>query len=137
MRIATRLCGSITEGKHMTFEQFIQKIKTSRFEHFGAVFFDVTGKRVGFTSATSGEQDRVTIKVSNVLEAAKAANAASIVLMHSHPKDFRPNPSKADIAVTTEIALRAMEQIGVPVVDHIIYGAGNSQFSFAQNGIEI
>jgi len=121
----------------MTFEQIMQKIKTSRFEHFAAVFLDSAGKRIGHVMASDGYQDRVTINVPNLLRAAQQVNAASMVLMHSHPKDYRPSPSKRDIAVTTEIALRAMEQVGIPVVDHVIYGAGNSRFSFAEQGVAI
>lgn len=48
--------------------------------------------------------------------------AVSIILLHNHPSGD-PSPSKEDLALTRRIA-RTGELIGIPLLDHIIIGAG-------------
>ena len=121
----------------MTFEQLMTKIKTSRYEHFGAVFFDRVGERIGHMSASTGEQKEVTINVPSLLQAALDVGAHAIVLMHSHPQQYNPRPSGDDLLVTSEINRRSTAQVNIPVIDHVIYGANDSRFSFVENDVAI
>lgn len=48
--------------------------------------------------------------------------AVSVILLHNHPSGD-PSPSREDLALTRRIA-RAGEMIGIPLLDHIVIGAG-------------
>lgn len=48
--------------------------------------------------------------------------AVSVILLHNHPSGD-PSPSKEDLALTRRIA-RTGELIGIPLLDHIVIGAG-------------
>lgn len=58
--------------------------------------------------------------------------AAAIILGHNHPSG-NPNPSKADIAITTKIK-EAGKFLDIAVLDHIII-AGESYTSLADEGL--
>ena len=49
-------------------------------------------------------------------------NACSIVVTHNHPSGD-PEPSDADLQITTRLR-RAGEILGIPLLDHLIVGAG-------------
>jgi DNA repair protein RadC len=57
-------------------------------------------------------------------------DAAGVVVVHNHPGGD-PAPSEEDVALTRQL-VRAGEAVGIPVLDHIILGAG-TYFSFADS----
>ena len=62
------------------------------------------------------------------------SNASGIMLFHNHPSGDI-TPSKADRAITEKIAFSG-ELLGIKLLDHIIVGAGNSEyFSFAKENL--
>lgn len=67
-----------------------------------------------------------------IVETALRYQASSVILAHNHPGGSL-KPSGADIEVTRKIC-DAMKTISITVIDHMI-AAGNSYFSFAENGL--
>lgn len=84
--------------------------------------------------ASMGGIDQTVIYPRELLKTAILSNAASMILLHSHPSG-NVTPSRADIAVT-ERMIEIGHLMGIPLVDHIIVG-GNTQnyFSFRKKQI--
>ena len=57
--------------------------------------------------------------------------AVSVILLHNHPSGD-PSPSKEDLSLTRRI-VRTGELIGIPLLDHIVIGAGR-YVSFRESG---
>jgi DNA repair protein RadC len=69
-----------------------------------------------------------------LLKASILSNAASIMLVHSHPTG-NLTPSKADTMMTDRMN-SVCEMMGFPLVDHIIVGGKNREFfSFKEKGM--
>jgi len=65
--------------------------------------------------------------------ALKAA-ATSIIVAHNHPSGYMV-PSQEDKAITKKLVL-AGEMIGIPLLDHLIFGSfGEPIFSFQERGL--
>ena len=56
----------------------------------------------------------------------------NVILLHNHPSGD-PSPSKADIDITKDIN-KALDSIGIELVDHIVIG-DNCYYSFKEQGI--
>ena len=67
--------------------------------------------------------DQVTINMRRVVENALNANASLVVLSHNHPSGVAL-PSKEDNQTTLQIK-RALADIGVQLVDHVIVADGD------------
>jgi len=67
-----------------------------------------------------------------IFEAALAAKASSIILVHNHPSGTL-KPSQADIKITRKLK-SAGEVLDLPILDHVII-AETGYFSFADEGI--
>lgn len=76
-----------------------------------------------------GGLNQCVVDIGNVFKHAILANAAGILLFHSHPSG-EPEPSPEDRAVTAR-ASQAGELLGIPLIDHIILGEGR-YFSFQE-----
>ena len=60
-------------------------------------------------------------------------NAASMILFHFHPSGHL-EPSQVDIALTDRMN-KVGDLVGIPVLDHIICGPGDSYYSFHERGV--
>lgn len=82
-----------------------------------------TGKYlIGKELIAVGKLDSAIIHPREVFKAAVVNNSHSIICVHNHPTGD-PTPSENDRDITTR--LRAVgELLGIPLVDHIIIGAG-------------
>lgn len=67
-----------------------------------------------------GSIDQAVIHVREVIRRAIDLGSAAIILVHNHPSGD-PQPSRADIALTRDIA-EAGRKLGIQVHDHIIIG---------------
>ncbi|MEH3108057.1 MAG: DNA repair protein RadC [Sphingomonas fennica] len=77
--------------------------------------------------ASEGSIDQAAVHVREIVRRALELNAAAIVLVHNHPSGD-PSPSRADIALTREIAA-ALKPLGIAVHDHVVIGAsGHASF---------
>lgn len=80
-----------------------------------------TRRRVtGFWLVACGTIDTILCHPREVFRTAILVNAASLVLVHTHPSGD-PTPSEADIKVTRDL-IRAGLVIKIEVVDHVILG---------------
>ncbi|MCY1309747.1 hypothetical protein D9M70_598710 [compost metagenome] len=67
-----------------------------------------------------------------IVKAALAHNAASVILAHNHPSGHA-EPSSADISIT-RLLKDALALVGTTVLDHLVVG-GSKIVSFAEKGI--
>ena len=67
-----------------------------------------------------------------VVKAALACNAASVIFAHNHPSGT-VKPSQADKTLT-HLLRQALGLVDIRVLDHVIV-AGNETFSFAEHGL--
>ena len=82
-----------------------------------------------------GHQDGTTaIDAGAVFREALKAGAEEIIVAHNHPSgDLKP--SKADLAATEELRDLA-KRLDVPLIDHLILGAGGEFLSLAETAAE-
>ena len=67
-----------------------------------------------------GSVDEAAVHVREVIRRALDLGTAALIIVHNHPSGD-PQPSKADIALTRDIA-EAGKRLGITVHDHIIIG---------------
>lgn len=67
-----------------------------------------------------------------VFRAAIIASAAAIVVCHNHPSGD-PAPSPEDHVLTYRLREAGL-LLALPMADHLILGAGDTYFSYAENG---
>ena len=72
---------------------------------------------------TRGILDASLIHPREVFRDAIVLRAAALILVHNHPSG-NPEPSAEDLKVTRELS-RAGDQLGIPVLDHIIVAGAN------------
>jgi DNA repair protein RadC len=68
-----------------------------------------------------GSVDQASIHIREIIGRALQLGSSSIILVHNHPSGD-PNPSRADIALTRDIA-DAGKRLGISVHDHVIIAA--------------
>ena len=84
--------------------------------------------------ASMGAVDTALCHPREILKTAILSNAVKVVLVHNHPSGHL-QPSNTDVMITDRLA-RACEEMGIPLVDHIIVGGNNTDyFSFAAKDI--
>ncbi len=124
----------------MNLADFLNTIKTAPIEKFGVVYHGADRKTcVGVKMIASGDSGAIRgISLQSVLDEAYRLGAKAMILVHNHPDTEQAHlrPSEADLHTTFTIA-DAAKKDGIAVLNHIIYGADNSAFSFIHNGIEI
>ncbi|MBI3522200.1 MAG: DNA repair protein RadC [Chloroflexi bacterium] len=85
----------------------------------------VTGLYRGNVSGTS-------VRIGELFSEAVRRNAAGVLLAHNHPSGD-PEPSADDVRTTRE-AVAAGRLLGIPVVDHLVIGAGGRWVSLKRRG---
>jgi DNA repair protein RadC len=101
-----------------------------RVERFGVVLLDSRQRLIRTAVLSMGAQDVAVAQPREVYREALLASAASVVVFHNHPSGD-PEPSRDDVSVTVRLG-QAGDMVGIPLVDHIILGAGR-YYSF-KNG---
>ena len=102
-------------------------------EVVGVVHLRSDNVPINMTIISMGTLNQSLVHPREVLKAAFLSNAASILLFHNHPSGSL-NPSKDDIALTSRMQQLCM-LAGIPVIDHVILGNGQSYFSFREKKI--
>jgi DNA repair protein RadC len=87
----------------------------------------------GIRKVSQGGLHGCSVTARDILRAALADAASSILLVHNHPSGD-PRPSMEDLAMTRMVA-EAAEVVGTPLVDHVILGAGGKYASMLDLGI--
>ncbi len=100
------------------------------------VNLDTRNKPINFNIVSIGNVNSSIADLSNIFKAAILSNASQIMLAHNHPSGDC-SPSSEDYNIT-ETALNAGNLMRIPVVDHLIFGAGtDNYFSFREHYSEM
>lgn len=138
-RKAVQLCAAIELGKRirsekikMTMPTFDRSEVVANFvmeemcylpqEEFRVCLINTKCRLIAIKTISIGTLDASLARPREIYKCALRYNAASIILLHNHPSGD-PEPSEADIKVTKKIA-NVGEELGIPVLDHIIIGDG-------------
>jgi DNA repair protein RadC len=81
---------------------------------------------------SEGSIDQASVHVREIVRRALDLGSAAIILVHNHPSGD-PQPSRADISLTREIA-QALKPLGIALHDHLVIG-GKGQASFRSLGL--
>ena len=100
-------------------------------EVFAVLFLSTRHQVLAYHEVARGTLDTVLVTPREVFKAAILANAAAVILCHSHPSGD-PTPSPDDVALTRRLAA-AGTLLGIEVLDHIIV-ADERYVSFRERG---
>lgn len=89
-------------------------------EVFAALFLDSQHRLICYEELFKGTIDGANVFPRELVKKSLAHNAAALILAHNHPSGVA-EPSQADCLVTRRIQ-KALELVGVRVLDHIIVG---------------
>lgn len=103
-----------------------------REERFGIVMLDAKYRLIRSETISIGTLDASFAHPRDIFRLAAVASAFCIALFHNHPSGD-PTPSRDDLALTTRL-VAAGDLLEIPVVDHVILGAG-TYYSFRTEGV--
>lgn len=99
-------------------------------ERFAVLYLDSLNRSIAFEIMFTGTLTQTSVHPREVVRAALAHGAASVILAHNHPSGT-VLPSSADEALTQTLKA-ALALIDVRVLDHIVVG-GKFSCSFAEH----
>lgn len=102
------------------------------YESFAVIFLDVKNRLISAEEMFRGTLTQTSVYPREIVKAALAHNAASVILAHNHPSGA-PEPSPADRSLTQALK-QALALVDVRVLDHFVV-AGTQLFSFAEKGL--
>ncbi|HEX8778262.1 MAG TPA: DNA repair protein RadC [Rhodanobacter sp.] len=102
------------------------------YEVFGCLFLDNRHRVLAFEELFRGTVDGASIHPREVVRACLRHNACAVIFAHNHPSGVA-EPSAADRAITRELC-RALQLVGVRVLDHLVIGQGKP-VSMAARGL--
>ena len=119
-------------GSPQAVKQYLQLLLAKKpYESFAVLFLDVKNRLIITEELFRGSLTHTSVYPREVVKAALAHNAASLILAHNHPSGT-PEPSAADRSLT--IALKqALSLVDIRVLDHFVV-AGRQVYSFAEHG---
>ena len=91
-------------------------------EEFRVLFLDRKNHLIADEVQNRGTVDHTPVYPREIIKRALELGASSIILVHNHPSGD-PTPSKADIAMTREVA-GAAKALGIALHDHLVIGRG-------------
>ncbi|MFB3882410.1 MAG: DNA repair protein RadC [Armatimonadota bacterium] len=91
-------------------------------ECLAAIFLDTRNQAICVRTLTVGTLSGSPAHPREIFREAISQGSASLILCHNHPSGD-PTPSRDDIALTSRL-VKVGEIMGLPVVDHIVIGAG-------------
>jgi len=100
-------------------------------ESFVVLFLDVKNRLLTMKEMFRGTLTHTSVYPREVVKAALAHNAASVMLAHNHPSGTA-DPSEADLLLTRSL-VQALALVDVRVLDHFVV-AGSQVHSFAEHG---
>lgn len=105
------------------------QLATEEREVFAIILLDSQHGVLGFEKLFYGTIDSASVYPREVIKTVLNANAAAVIIAHNHPSG-NPEPSRADIALTTRLR-DALNTIDVRLLDHLVVG-GPEIVSFAE-----
>lgn len=137
MELAQRAIGEQLQAGHLlsspdAVRQFLRcTFGRQQHESFLVLFLDVKNRLLASEEMFRGTLTHTSVYPREVVKAALAHNAASVLLAHNHPSGVS-EPSDADLMLTRALT-QALGLVDVRVLDHFIV-AGASVHSFAEHG---
>ncbi|MES2316238.1 MAG: DNA repair protein RadC [Pseudomonadota bacterium] len=130
--IGEQLQGGQALGSPEAVRQYL-RISLGRQQHesFVVLFLDVKNRLLACEEMFRGTLTHTSVYPREVVKAALARNAASVMLAHNHPSGA-PEPSEADLLLTRAL-VQALGLVDVRVLDHFVV-AGPHVHSFAEHG---
>jgi len=113
----------------------LRALRSPYVETMKALFVDESGVVLHSSVLSIGSVAGVNMNVnmlSREMERHNVEGVAGVIIAHNHPSGD-PGPSRADVQVT-RLVREAMEQVGIPLVDHVITN-GTEFYSFAESGL--
>lgn len=101
-------------------------------EEFRVLFLDRKNRLIAEEAQARGTVDQVAVYPRAVVKRALELDASALIIAHNHPSGD-PTPSKADVAMTRQIAAAA-KAVGVELHDHLVIGAEKA-VSFRAQGL--
>ncbi|NII10594.1 DNA repair protein RadC [Oleiagrimonas sp. C23AA] len=102
------------------------------YEVFTCLYLDNRHRVLAFEELFRGTIDSASVHPREVVRACLAHNAAAVIFAHNHPSGVA-EPSAADRDITQTLR-RALELVGVRVLDHLVVGAA-APVSMAERGL--
>lgn len=102
-------------------------------EHFMVAMVNARSEVIGVSVVSIGTVSASLVHPRETFKPAILANAAAVIVSHNHPSGD-PEPSAEDRECTRRLQ-RAGELLGIPLLDHVIIGAGESFYSFKAHGV--
>ena len=109
-----------------------ESIRHLEVEELRIIFLDTKQKPISDMVISVGTVNASLVSVREILIESLKHLAVNVILLHNHPSGD-PSPSKADIDITKDIN-KALDSIGIMLVDHIVIG-DNCYYSFKEQGI--
>ena len=96
-------------------------------EEFHVLFLDRKNNLIAAEQQSKGTVDQTQVYVREIIKRALELQSSALILVHNHPTGD-PSPSRADVAVTKEVA-KGCSAVGIDLHDHVIIGKkSNSSF---------
>ena len=112
--------------------QFLRRILPDNVrEHFLVLYLNSRNQVVSYFVAATGTANSCQVGVREVFQAAVTAGAVAMIVGHNHTSG-ETVPSPEDKAITTRLR-DAGALLGIPVLDHLIFG-DERFFSFRESG---
>ncbi len=132
--IAEELSGNVELSSPAAVRRYLQLLLSSKsYECFAVIFLDIKNRFIKCEELFRGTLTHTSVYPREVIKAALACNAASVLLAHNHPSGA-PEPSSADKILTTALK-SALALVDIRVLDHFIIAAGAQAYSFSENGL--
>lgn len=130
--LSEELQSGIALNSPQAVKQYLQLLLGGRaYEAFAVLFLDVKNRLIACEELFRGTLTHTSVYPREVVKAALAHNAASVILAHNHPSGT-PEPSTADQTLTQALK-QALMLVDVRVLDHFVV-AGKHVHSFAEHG---
>jgi DNA repair protein RadC len=119
-------------SQHHAVEYLKPIMQNLEHEEFWMLLLDNKNNLIKSESVFRGTIDAASIYPREIIKLVLKYNAAAVILAHNHPSG-NSSPSRSDHQMTSKIKM-ALATIDVGVLDHIIYGMGET-YSFASEGV--
>jgi DNA repair protein RadC len=130
--LSEELKAGVALSSPQTVRQYLQlSIASKPYESFVVLFLDVKNRLIAAEELFRGTLTHASVYPREVVKAALAHNAASIIIAHNHPSGA-PEPSAADHTLTQTLK-QALNLVDIRVLDHFVM-AGRHIYSFAEHG---
>ena len=136
--LGRRLLGADADGEALDTPEAAAAVLAPRLAHLereqvAVALLDRKQHLVTIVPVYSGNVAGTSVRIGELFSEAVRRNAAGVLLAHNHPSGD-PEPSGDDIRTTRE-AFAAGRLLGIPVVDHVVIGAGGRWVSLRRRGL--